>query len=81
MDFDDLIAFRIHGVTPDFIEEMAAAGYKELPAERLVEFRIHGVDGEFVKDLKEQGYSGLSARDLVDARIHGRRWMRRRGGR
>jgi hypothetical protein len=72
------VAFRIHGVTRDFIEEMNAVGYKDLSGERLVEFRIHGVDAEFVKDLKEQGYSGLSARDLVDARIHGRRWMRKR---
>jgi hypothetical protein len=68
---------RIHGVTPAFIKEVAAAGYSQLPIDRLVEFRIHGVTAAFIRDLKAEGYDNLTPAQLVRARIHGR-WGRSR---
>ncbi len=40
---EELIRFRIHKVTPEFIKAMEARGYKNVPAEDLVKMRIHKV--------------------------------------
>ena len=33
---------RIHGVTPEFIRDLRALGYKDLSVDDLVKLRIHG---------------------------------------
>ena len=33
---------RIHGVTPQFIRDVNAAGFKNMSADDLVDFSIHG---------------------------------------
>ena len=66
-----LVEFRIHGVTPRYIEDLAALGYEDLPARRLVEFRIHGVTPQWIERLQERGYEDLSPNELVQRRIHG----------
>jgi hypothetical protein len=41
---DDLIAMRIHGVSPDYIAGLQKRGVKNLTIDKLVEMRIHGID-------------------------------------
>jgi hypothetical protein len=36
------VRMRIHGVTPEFVREVKAAGFKNMSADELVEFSIHG---------------------------------------
>lgn len=43
---------RIHRVTPEFIRQLQAAGYADIPAKKLVQMRIHGVDGKYLNSLK-----------------------------
>ena len=64
-------AFRIHGVTPQFVRELRALGYSKLTAEQLVAFRIHGVTSDFVRELLNLGYTAVSSEQLVAMRIHG----------
>lgn len=71
LTLDGYIETRIFRITPEFAEEIAKAGYPNLPRERLVEFRIQGVTPEFIADLRGLGYTQLPASKLVEMRIHG----------
>jgi bla regulator protein blaR1 len=59
------------GVTPEYLDEMAAAGYPSLGWRELIELRSQGVDPEFVKGMAAEGYSGLSPQRLVELRSQG----------
>jgi len=39
-----LIAMRIHGVTPEFIQGLKSRGMQNLTIDQLVAMRIHGID-------------------------------------
>ena len=65
-----VIRFRIHKVTPEFINAIAARGYKNVPAEDLVKMRIHKVSPEEIDQLKTLGFGGMGIDDLVKFRIH-----------
>ena len=41
---DELIAMRIHNVTPEYIADMRSRGMKDLTIDKLVSMRIHGID-------------------------------------
>lgn len=47
----ELVAARIHRVTPEFIEGLKRAGYDHIPLRKLVAMRIHGIDGDYVKRM------------------------------
>lgn len=72
---EDLIAFKIHGVEPAYIREMAAIGpaLQHISASDLVALRIHGVKPEFVREMAAIGpaFRSLTADDLVSMSIHG----------
>jgi hypothetical protein len=69
---DDLVAFRIHGVTPEFIAEIAALGYTRSSPDQLVALRIHGVTPDYAKEMTAIfGHGQVSLDDLVAFRIHG----------
>lgn len=55
----------------DFVDELAAAGYRGLSVDQLIKLRDHGVDGEYLAGLRKAGYTGLSVDDVVRLRDHG----------
>ena len=59
------------GVTPEYIDEMAAIGYPSLSADELIALRSQGVGPEYVQALAEQGYRELSPEQLVMLRSQG----------
>jgi hypothetical protein len=61
----------IHGVGPDFLQQMAALGYRDLSADDLVSLSIHGVSADYVRRLEQNGMSRLSADQLVRLRLAG----------
>ena len=71
LSVDQLITFKIHGVTPEFVREMEAIGLRHPTPDELVTMRIHDVNPEFVNKLKAAGFSGLSIDQLVSFKIHG----------
>jgi hypothetical protein len=69
---ENLVAFRIHGVSPEFVKSMKEAGYPKISPDDLVSMRIHGVDAEFVKEVRDHGIKDATIDDLIEMRIHGR---------
>jgi hypothetical protein len=39
----------IHGVTPEFIREIRAAGFDNVSPETLVRMKIHGIGADYVR--------------------------------
>jgi BlaR1 peptidase M56 len=69
IDVDQLIAFKIHGIEPDYIRDIRAAGYDPTPDE-LVAFKIHGITPDYISEMRAAGLQ-LGTDSLVAFRIHG----------
>ncbi len=67
---DDLVAFRIHGVTPEFVGEIVALGYTKASPDELVAMRIHGVSSDYVREMTAI-FGKLPLERYVEFRIHG----------
>jgi hypothetical protein len=68
---DDVVSLAIHGVTAEFIDGLAALGYRDFTAQDLVSLRIHGVTPDYVGSLQRAGMTHLSADQLVRLRLAG----------
>jgi beta-lactamase regulating signal transducer with metallopeptidase domain len=49
----------------DYIDQLAAAGYRNLSVEQLIALRNQGVTPEYIRGLAAAGYKNLSVDDLV----------------
>ena len=68
---DDLVRVVQHGVSPRYINELAALGYKVDSIDELVRMIDHGVSANYVRALQAAGYRNLSTDDLVRLSDHG----------
>jgi beta-lactamase regulating signal transducer with metallopeptidase domain len=59
------------GVTPEFVDEMAAAGYASLSADELIALRQQGVGPDYVRELAASGSRGLPVEELMSLRAQG----------
>jgi hypothetical protein len=71
LDAGKLLAFRIHGVTPQFVRDLRAAGLEAADAGKLIAFRIHGVSAEFAGEISHLGFPHAPPEQLIALRIHG----------
>jgi hypothetical protein len=63
--------FGIHGVTPQFIEELRALGYKDISARQLIDMKIHGVTPDYIRKMEKAGYKGVPVEKLMKLRQSG----------
>lgn len=68
LSVDQLVALKIHGVTPEYIGQMKAAGFPSDP-EHLAAFRIHGITPEYANEWKSRGMT-LTPDQLMAFKIH-----------
>jgi beta-lactamase regulating signal transducer with metallopeptidase domain len=59
------------GVTPEYIDEMDALGYRSLTVEQLLALRAQGVSPQYVRELADAGYRDLAADQLIALRAQG----------
>jgi beta-lactamase regulating signal transducer with metallopeptidase domain len=55
----------------DYIDQLAAAGYKKLSVDELIALGNHGVTAEYIRGLAAVGYPNLSVDELVAFGVHG----------
>jgi beta-lactamase regulating signal transducer with metallopeptidase domain len=67
---DEIIALKIHQVTPEYIRALRAAGL-EATGPELVSLKIHEVTPEFVRELAAAGLTGLRVPEYLAARVQG----------
>jgi hypothetical protein len=70
-DADKLVAFRIHGVSTEFIQQLKGLGYRHPEVDQLIAMRIHGVTPEYIQSLRTHGMKDLTVNQLVSLRIQG----------
>lgn len=63
--------FGIHNVTPQFIEELRAMGYKDLSAKQLIEMKIFGVTPDYIRKLEKMGYKSVPVDKMITLRQSG----------
>ncbi|OAV43350.1 M56 family metallopeptidase [Lewinella sp. 4G2] len=66
-----LIELKIHGVTEEYAEEMAASGFPDLSPKELIDGKIHGVDVEYLKTMAAAGFNDLDFNRAKEMSIHG----------
>jgi beta-lactamase regulating signal transducer with metallopeptidase domain len=69
VDLDKYIAMKIQGVTPEFAQTMAQAGFGKLSADDLIASKIHGVSPESIAQMKQLGLQVKSIQDAISFRI------------
>jgi hypothetical protein len=67
-EFVPLAALR---VSPDYIRELASAGYSNLGPDELIEAKAVGINGDYVRGLAAAGYRNLSIDQLTELRAVG----------
>ena len=61
-----MVAFRVHGVTAEFIKAMQSLGFSKVDADRLVALKVHGVTAEFVQRVKSRGFTDVTIEQLIE---------------
>ncbi len=67
-DADNLIAFRVHDVTPDFIRAVRAKNLSP-DNDQLIAMQIHDVTPDYIDEIQAAGFS-TDVEDLIAFRIH-----------
>ena len=67
---EQLVAFRIHDVTPEFIDAIESLGYTNFSPDDLIALRVHDVSPDAIRQMKEL-FGNVSLEECVAFQIHG----------
>jgi len=63
-DADQIVALKVHEVTAEYRDELAAAGYK-LDAEEIIEAKVMEITPQFIEEVRAHGFKDLSMEQLI----------------
>jgi beta-lactamase regulating signal transducer with metallopeptidase domain len=69
VDIDKYIAMKVQGITPEYAQAMAKAGFGKPSADDLIAMKVQGVTPEYVSELRAAGLQPGTISDLVSYRI------------
>jgi beta-lactamase regulating signal transducer with metallopeptidase domain len=68
LDVDQLVALKVHGVTPEYVRAMRAAGFA-LDADQVAAMKSQDVTPEYVAQIRAMGFKP-DADELVAMKVH-----------
>jgi beta-lactamase regulating signal transducer with metallopeptidase domain len=68
LDVDQLIALKVHGVTPEYVRAMRSAGF-ELDADQVAAMKSQDVTPEYVAQVRAMGFKP-DADEVVAMKVH-----------
>ena len=68
---DDLVACKIHGVTPEAIAEFKKQGLEVASIQDAISYRIFNVTPEFTEGMTKAGFKNLDSKKLLALRVQG----------
>ncbi len=66
-----LVAFRVHGITPGYVAEARSMGLGRLEEGDILAMKIHHIDADFVREARSLGLGRLDFNDVMAMKIHG----------
>jgi beta-lactamase regulating signal transducer with metallopeptidase domain len=69
VDVDKYVAMKVQGITPEYAQEMAKAGFGKPSADDLIAMKVQGITPEYVSELRAGGVQPGSIGDLISYRI------------
>jgi hypothetical protein len=69
VDVDKYVAMKVQGITPEYAQAMAKAGFGKPTADDLIAMKVQGVTPEYVSELRAAGLQPSKITDLVSYRI------------
>jgi hypothetical protein len=67
---DDLTRLIGHHVTPEYIRDLAAVGYRDVTAEDIIRLSNHRIEVPWIREVQAVGYRQATVEDLIRLRNH-----------
>ena len=62
-DTEELIALKVHDVTPEYRQALEAAGYKR--TQELIQAKVMDITPEFIEQARSHGFKNLNIQKLI----------------
>lgn len=67
---DELTRLIGHGVTPEYVRQLASLGYRDVSAEDIIRLSNHDIGIAWIRDVQAAGYREASVEDLIRLSNH-----------
>jgi beta-lactamase regulating signal transducer with metallopeptidase domain len=71
LSVDDIIALKVQGVSPEFLNGMGRSRMGKLLPRELIDLKVQGVRPEYIGDILALGFGPFTPREFIDFKVHG----------